>query len=107
MRERGNIFGRLFQKTNHFSSALFILCKKRFWSSEEIFFIDKKSNFLIIKVSFFAKIILEFGRKKFGGGGTFSFCFLNNFKNLENFFWIIFFNLLLPPPNFFEKTTLL
>jgi hypothetical protein len=81
MRERGNIFWTLFSKTNHFLSALFILCKNIFWSSEEIFFIDKKSNFLIIKVSFSAKMILEFGRKKFGGGGTFRFCFLNNFKN--------------------------
>jgi hypothetical protein len=80
MRERGNIFWALFSKNKSFFIRTFYFVQKHFWSSEERFFIGKKSKFLIIKVSFSAKMILEFGRKKFGGGGTFRFCFLNNFK---------------------------
>ena len=42
--------------------------QNHFWSSEEIFFIGKKCKNFILTLSFFAKNILEFRRKKFGGG---------------------------------------
>jgi hypothetical protein len=43
----------------------FYFAQNHFWSSEEIFFIGKKCKIFILTVSFFAKNILEFGRKKF------------------------------------------
>jgi hypothetical protein len=57
-----------FKKTVFF--LLFNFVQNHFWSSEERFFIGRKSKFLIIKVSFSAKMILEFRRKKFSGGKT-------------------------------------
>jgi hypothetical protein len=67
VRERKYFWSAFVQK-NHFFIRAFYFVQNHFWSSEEIFFIGKKCKIFILTVSFFAKNILEFGRKKFGGG---------------------------------------
>jgi len=51
---------------------IFDVVQNHFWSLEELFFINKKSKFLLLLVSFSAKIILEFRRKKFSSSKLFS-----------------------------------
>jgi hypothetical protein len=55
-----------FFKNKSFFIGTFYFVQNRFWSSKEIFFISKKFKNFILTVSFFAKNILEFRRKKFG-----------------------------------------